>query len=64
MNTSVWFHRMIFVLGSIVAGSLAICITQTVVSRPIPEIILVLGFIAIAGLFRLLVSPLNQNLFE
>jgi len=55
---------MVIAFGSIVAGSLIDIITMTMIGRSIPGIIAALGLVALAGLVRLLISPLNQSLFD
>jgi len=62
-QSSVWIHRIGIVFGSIVAGSLVDIITMTIIGRPIPGIFAILGLVSMAGLARLLVSPLNQGIF-
>lgn len=63
-KSSVWIFRTIIVFGSIVAGSLVDIIAMTITGQSIPGIIATLGLVALAGLVRLLVSPLNQELLQ
>ena len=64
IQSSVWINRLVFVFGSIATGSLIDIITMTMMGRSIPDIIAILGLVALAGLARLLVSPLNQGIFR
>ena len=61
-QSSAWINRIVIVFSSIVVGSLVDIITMTMTGRPIPGIIAALGLMALAGLVRLLISPLNQGL--
>ena len=65
MNTrfqmEVWMHRTVIALGFIAAVSLAGVIILTAVGQPMPKILIAMAVVAIAGLARLLVSPLNQE---
>lgn len=63
-QTSVWVYRIVVVFGSIIAGSLIEIITRIMKGQPIPGIIAVFGLVSVAGLIRLLISPLNQRLFN
>lgn len=64
LQTNIWVYRLSIVLGLIVAGSLVISLTQIITGHPNSQIIVTLGLVAITGLIRLLISPLNQCLFE
>jgi hypothetical protein len=51
-------------LGCILAGSVVGMIVSTFMHRPLPEFLVGIGLVAIGGLFRLWISPLNQRLYE
>lgn len=59
-----WISRAVIVLGLILAASLAGILILVTTTHVLPEIFAALGFVAAGGLIRLLVSPLNQELFE
>ena len=63
-QSSVWINNIVIVFGSIAVGSLVDIITMTMMGRSIPDIIAILGLVSMAGLARLLVSPLNQGIFQ
>jgi len=63
-QTSGWINRMVIIFGTIAVGSLVAIISMTITGQSIPGIIAALGLVALAGLVRLLVSPLNQELLQ
>ena len=62
LQTTTWVYRLSIVLGLIAAGSLAVSIIQIIIGQPNSQIVVTLGMVAITGLVRLLISPLNQGL--
>jgi len=63
IQTSTWIHRFAIVLGIFVAGSLVGTIALTIIGGHILEVVIVFGLVAMMGLVRVLISPLNQSLF-
>jgi hypothetical protein len=61
MQTDVWIYRIVIVLGVIAVISIAGEIVLTLMGWPMPEILFALGAVAVAGLIRLLISPLNRG---
>jgi hypothetical protein len=64
LKTDRWVNYLTIVLGLTVTASALGTITLVLLGRSIPEILLAFGMVACAGLIRLLISPLNQSLFE
>ena len=68
MNTRIkadaWTYYSVLILGFIALASVFGVIVLTWMRQPVPEAMIMLGFMAIASLGRLLISPLNQELFE
>lgn len=60
MRPDAWISRAVTVLRVILAAIVAGILILRLVDRPVPEILIALGFIATGGLFRLAISPLNQ----
>jgi hypothetical protein len=63
MQTDKWFYWTLIVLGLTAAASVAGTVVLGMIGRPVPEILIVLGFVAMTGLVRLLIFPLNSELF-
>ena len=59
MNTDIWVYYLAIVLGFITAVSALGTLILTIMGQPVPELLLVLGLLAVAGLTRLLISPLK-----
>lgn len=64
MQVHPWISRTMIALGCVLAGSAAGMIVSTLLHRPLPELLAGVGLVAIGGLLRLWLSPLNQRLFE
>lgn len=64
ITTDAWVSHCATVLGLIAAASVISAIILTMMSLPVPGVIIGLGLISAAGLARLLISPLNQRWFE
>ena len=64
MNTDSWVYYVIAVLGLIAAVSAIGTVILVLMSQPVSELIIALGLVTVAGLVRLLISPLNQGLLE
>ena len=64
MQAHSWIYRTTIALGCILAGSVAGMIASTFMHRPLPQLLAGVGLVAIGGLVRLWISPLNQSLFE
>jgi hypothetical protein len=64
MKTDRWIYYLIIVLGITGVMSAIGTIILTIMGQPLSKLLTVLGSVAIAGLVRLLISPLNQDLFE
>ena len=62
LQTDIWIHRILFVLGIVAIVSAVVSIALTAMSQPVLEIIPALGLVAVSGLVRLLISPLNREL--
>jgi hypothetical protein len=60
MRPDTWISRAVTVLRVILAVIVAGILILRLVDRPVPEILIALGFVATGGLIRLLISPLNQ----
>ncbi len=64
MQAHSWIYRTTIALGCILAGSVAGMIVLMFLHRPLPDLLAGIGLVAIGGLSRLWISPLNQRLFE
>jgi uncharacterized integral membrane protein len=64
MQVHSWIYRTTIALSCILAGSVAGIIVTTFMHRPLPQLLAGVGLVAIGGLVRLWISPLNQSLFE
>jgi len=62
IHTNNWVHRFAVVLGIFVVGDLVGTIALTIMGGHIHEVAIVFGLVAMAGLVRLLISPLNQSI--
>ena len=62
--TNTWISRTILVLGITLVISILLIIATLWMGRSMPEFLAALGVIAIAGLVRLLISPLNRDLSQ
>jgi hypothetical protein len=60
MRPDTWISRAVIVLRVILAVIVAGILILRLVDRPVPEILIALGFIVTGGLVRLSISPLNQ----
>jgi hypothetical protein len=63
MQTDKWCYWTLIVLGLTAAASAVGTVVLGMIDRPVPEILIVLGFLAMTGLVRLLVFSLNSELF-
>ena len=59
MNTDIWIYYLAVVLGFITSVSALGTLILTIMGQPVSELLLVLGLLAVAGLVRLLISPLK-----
>ena len=68
MNTVIqpdaWIRRTMVVLGFIVAASVVGVIILAVIDQPVSDFLSALGLVALGGLTRLFISPLNQVLSQ
>ena len=64
IQTDIWISRIVLVLGLILAASVAGVLILMITNQSSSEIFVALGFVAIGGLSRLLISPLNSGLLE
>ncbi len=64
MKTDIWIYYLVSVLGLTAATSAIGIIILTMIGWSVPNLFLILGLVAVSGLLRLLISPLNQDLFE
>jgi hypothetical protein len=62
MRPDTWISRAVIVLRVILVMMVAGILILRLVERPVPEILIALGFVTTGGLIRLLISPLNQAL--
>lgn len=62
LQTDVWIYRIFVVLCLIFMTSGITTIALTSISLRMPEILIALGAVALGGLVRLLISPLNRKL--
>lgn len=60
MKSDHWISRAVTVLRVILVVIVAGILILGLTDRPVPEILIALGFIATSGLVRLSISPLNQ----
>jgi hypothetical protein len=58
--TDTWISRTVIGLSLILAVSVFGILILRIVEKPVPEILVALGFVATGGLLRLWISPLNQ----
>lgn len=61
MQLGSWISRAVTVLCVLLAVIVAGVLILRLVDRPVPEILIALGFIVTGGLARLSISPLNQT---
>jgi len=61
IQPSVWIHRFAIVLRILLSVSLIGILTVT--GKHISEIFIILSLVTTTGLIRLMISPLNQELF-
>lgn len=61
-KTDAWIYYLVIVLGLTVAASVVGSIMLLLLGRSIPNLLLVFGTVAGAGLVKLLISPLNREL--
>jgi len=59
MNTDIWIYYLAIVLGLITAVSALGTLILTIMGQPVSEVLIVLGLLAVAGLIRLVISPLK-----
>jgi hypothetical protein len=59
-QTDIWIYRIAIVLDLFAATGAIGAIALTILDWSTPELLLALGAVAVAGLLRLLVSPLNR----
>jgi hypothetical protein len=64
IQTDSWTSRTAIMLGLILMASLAGIPLQMITGHPMPEFLVALGSVAIGGLLRLWISPLNQRFPE
>ena len=64
MNTDSWVYYIIAVLGLIAAVSAIGTLILVLRGQPVSELIVALGSVALVGLVRLLISPLNQGMLQ
>ncbi|HSL45681.1 MAG TPA: hypothetical protein VK897_19760 [Anaerolineales bacterium] len=68
MNTRIkadaWIYYGMVILGFIALASAIVAIVLTWMSQPVPDVIILLGFLAAGSLVRLLISPLNYEMLE
>ncbi|MGD8405792.1 MAG: hypothetical protein PVJ21_19195 [Anaerolineales bacterium] len=62
LQTDVWIYRIFVVLGVIFMASGIATIVLTIIGLQLPEILIALEAVAIGGLVRLSISPLNREL--
>lgn len=61
MKTNSWISFSVVVLGVITAASAMSTLVLSLLNQPLPKAIITIGLVALAGLVRLLISPLNQE---
>jgi len=65
IQTDIWISHIVVVIGLFLVASAVGIIVLILIGKPIPEILVAPGSVAMGGLARLLVpSPLNQWLFD
>ena len=64
IQTDIWIFRIVLVLGLILVASAAGVLILMITNQSSFEIFVALGLVAIGGLSRLLISPLNSGLLE
>ncbi len=62
LQTDVWIYRIFVVLGLIVMVNGIATITLTIIGLRLPEILYAIEAVALGGLVRLSISPLNREL--
>jgi len=62
LQTDVWIYRIFVVLGVIFIASGIATIASTIIGLQLPEILYALEAVALGGLVRLSISPLNREL--
>jgi uncharacterized integral membrane protein len=62
LQTDVWIYRIFVVLGAIFVASGIATIVLRFIGLQLPEILYALEAIALGGLVRLSISPLNREL--
>jgi hypothetical protein len=64
IQPNTWISRTILVLGITLVMSAVLIIASLWMGQSMPESLAALGVVAIAGLVRLLISPLNRDLSQ
>ena len=62
LQTDVWIYRIFVVLGAIFVASGIATIVLRFIGLQLPGILYALGAVALGGLVRLSISPLNREL--
>ncbi len=60
-QSDIWIYYIVITLGSVLLISILVIIVLVLAKHFIPEIFLVLGLVAGAGLAKLLISPLYSR---
>lgn len=61
LQTDVWIYRIFVVLGAIFMASGIATIALRFIGLQLPEILIALEAVALGGLVRLSISPLNRE---
>ena len=64
IKSDAWMYYSIAILGFIALASAMAAIVLTWMRQPVPDVIVLLGFLAAGNLVRLLISPLNYEVLE
>jgi hypothetical protein len=59
LKTDIWIYYLAIVLGLITVVSALSTLILTIMGQPVSEVLIVLGLLGVAGLVRLLISPLK-----
>lgn len=62
LQTDVWIYRIFVILGAIFVASGIATIVLRFIGLQLPGIFYTLGVVALGGLVRLSISPLNREL--
>ena len=64
IKADAWMYYSVVTLGFVALASAIAAIVLTWMHQPVPGVLILMGFLAAGSLARLLISPLNYEMFE